>query len=102
MKKKESAPLKSKIKLHNNVKKAIKWQQPPADVLNLNVDAVADALKCRIVVGSVVLNNMGEVVVAVGLAFRNVTNVETAEAKAILIGILMATGQGFAPILCGI
>ncbi|KAH7576833.1 hypothetical protein JRO89_XS01G0158700 [Xanthoceras sorbifolium] len=55
-------------------------------------------LSNRIGVGLVVRNFCGSILQAAGLIFRNIVDVEIAEAKAILEEIELASNKGFAPL----
>ncbi|KAL5746540.1 hypothetical protein ACOSP7_027686 [Xanthoceras sorbifolium] len=77
-------------------RKAI-WKPPLGNIFKLNVDAACDKMNQKIGIGLAIRDNNGSIMVAAGLTFRFVFDVELAEALAILEGIQLALSRGFLP-----
>ncbi|KAL5818285.1 hypothetical protein ACOSQ4_022127 [Xanthoceras sorbifolium] len=75
------------------------WKAHPAAVFKLNVDASCDVLSGCSGLGVVVRNATGIVVFATAVPLKFCTDVEVAEAKAILAGIQLAAERGLLPLL---
>ncbi|KAL5818224.1 hypothetical protein ACOSQ3_022121 [Xanthoceras sorbifolium] len=72
---------------------------PPAAVFKLNVDASCDVLSGYSGLGVVVRNAIEIVMFAAAVPLKFCTDVEVAEAKAILAGIQLAVERGLLPLL---
>ncbi|KAL5784983.1 hypothetical protein ACOSQ2_007375 [Xanthoceras sorbifolium] len=75
------------------------WKAPPAAVFKLNVDASCDVLFGCSGLGVAMRNATGIVVFAAAVPLKFCTDVEVAEARAILAGIQLAAERGLLPLL---
>ncbi|KAL5847753.1 hypothetical protein ACOSQ3_011277 [Xanthoceras sorbifolium] len=82
------------VPLSSSVRRSV-WSPPLGNLLKLNVDAALDHGSNKIGVDLVIRNSSGSILMTAGLIFRNVIDVEIAEAKAILEEIELASSRGF-------
>ncbi|KAL5844792.1 hypothetical protein ACOSQ4_010750 [Xanthoceras sorbifolium] len=73
------------------------WKPLSGNIFKLNVDAAYNKMNQKIGIGLVIRDSSGSIMVAAGLTFRFVFDVELAEVLAILEGIQLALSRGLLP-----